>query len=187
MYRKILVPLDGSKLAETALPHVENIAKGCNTEEVILVSVTERMSGRVPIAWPREAWPLSRQEAPPTASMRSDAPGLYSRIDAMPLPERVKVLPISVGKKLLQAEKYLARIAKRMEKKGLMVRTGVLLGNPAEEIISIVDELDADLVLMATHGRSGVGRWAYGSVADKVLRASPVPVMVVRPEEAKSS
>ena len=45
MYKKILVPLDGSKLAECALHHVEELAKGCGTEEVILVSVTERVKG----------------------------------------------------------------------------------------------------------------------------------------------
>jgi len=48
MYRRILVPLDGSKLAEQALPHVETIAQGCDTEEVILVSVTERLLSRWP-------------------------------------------------------------------------------------------------------------------------------------------
>lgn len=183
MYRRILVPLDGSKLAETALPHVENIAQGCGTEEVILISVTERIPGRVSIEWPREAWPLSKQEIPRTAATPT---GISSRIDPVPLPERVKALPVAVGKKLVQAEKYLGRIAKRLEKKGIVVRTGVLLGSPAEEIVSIIDEVEADLVLMATHGRSGVGRWAYGSVADKVLRASSVPVLVVRPTASKS-
>lgn len=186
MYRRILVPLDGSKLAETALPHVENIAQGCGTEEVILISVTERIPGRVSIEWPREAWPLSKQEIPRTAAVPTGPAGIYSRIDPVPLPERVKALPVAVGKKLVQAEKYLGRIAKRLEKKGIVVRTGVLLGSPAEEIVSIIDEVEADLVLMATHGRSGVGRWAYGSVAEKVLRASSVPVLVVRPTASKS-
>ena len=48
MYKKIIVPLDGSKLAECVLPHIENIAKGSGTEEIILVTVTERVSGLLP-------------------------------------------------------------------------------------------------------------------------------------------
>jgi len=63
MYKKILVPLDGSKLAECALPHVEELAKGCNPEEVILVSVTERVKGyralegsSQPVAGPVGGW-----------------------------------------------------------------------------------------------------------------------------------
>jgi len=180
MYRRILVPLDGSKLAEQALPHVETIAQGCDTEEVILVSVTERLPGRASIAWPREAWPLSRLEAIPGAATPTGPAGIYTRSDAVPLADRIKELPVAVGKKLVQAERYLSRIARRLTKKNIPVRTGVLLGNPAEEIVAIADELEVDLVLMATHGRSGVGRWAFGSVADKVLRASNVPVLMIR-------
>ena len=110
------------------MPHVENIAKGCGTEEVILVSVTERVPGRVSIEWPREAWPLDRQEMPRTAATPTGPAGIYSRIDPIPLPERIKALPVTVGKKLVQAEKYLGRIAKRLEKKGIVDSTGVLLG-----------------------------------------------------------
>ena len=186
MYRRILVPLDGSKLAEQAIPHVESIARGCNTEEVVLVSVTERLPGHAAIAWPREAWPISRQEASQTAATPTGPAGIYSRIDAVPLTDKIKELPVAVGKKLVQAERYLNRIARRLEKKNIPVRTGVLVGNPAEEIISIIDELEVDLVLMATHGRSGVGRWAFGSVADKVLRASSVPVLMVRAADSTS-
>ena len=183
MYRRILVPLDGSKLAEAVLPHVEDIAKGCNTEEVILVSVTERIAGRAPIAWPREAWPLSRQAMPPSALTPV---GVLPVSDLMPLPRDIKDVPVVVGKMLTQAQRYLARIAKRLEKKRIKVRVGVLLGNPAEEITAIRDEVGADLILMASHGRSGVSKWAYGSVADKVLRTSSVPVLLVRVPGAKS-
>lgn len=153
MYRRIVVPLDGSKLAECVLPHVESIAKGCGVEEVILVSVTERIAARAPIEWPRTAWPAPRD---------------------------IGAVPVTVGKKQAQAERYLNRIAKRMEKKGLSVGTKVLLGNPAEEIIYFVEHDGADLIVMASHGRSGLSRWAYGSVADRVFRASKVPLLMVR-------
>ena len=148
MYNKIMVPLDGSKLAECVLPHVENIAKASNAE-VILVSVTERVSGYRPM---------------------TD----YSR----PMEERL--IPEGVGKKEKQALKYLERIAKGLEAKGIKVRTEVFLGNPAEEIALYAEHDGADLIIMASHGRSGISRWAYGSVADRVFRASCIPVLMVR-------
>ncbi|MFC1989568.1 universal stress protein [Chloroflexota bacterium] len=163
MYQKILVPLDGSKLAESVLSHVESVAKGCGTEEVILVSVTERIVGY------RSVGVRNR----PLGLLQADSRGLRS-----PLP--VTQVPVVVGKKQAVAQRYLERIARRLEKKKLKVRTKVLLGHPAEEIISFAESNGAGLILMASHGRSGVGRWAYGSIADKILRTSGIPVLMVR-------
>jgi len=149
MYKKILVPLDGSKLAECALPYAERLAKGCGTEEVILVSVTERIQGYRPIEDPSQ-----------------------------PLGQRL--IHEAAGKKEKQAQRYLGRIAKAMEAKGIRIRTEVLLGNPAEEIAIYAKHSGCDIIVMSSHGRSGPSRWAHGSVADRVLRASCVPVLMVR-------
>lgn len=166
MYRKIVVPLDGSKLAECVLPHVEDVANGCGTEEVILVSVTERIVGYAPVAQPTQ--PIVPFPIPAT----------------QPPSEVGAKVPVGVGKKQKQAQRYLERIAKRvakrLEKKGIRVRTEVLLGNPAEEIASFTAHAGADLILIASHGRSGISRWALGSIADKVFRASSVPVLMVK-------
>ena len=73
------------------------------------------------------------------------------------------------------------------EKKEIEGWGEVVIGHPAEEILRYADEKDVDLILIATHGRSGVKRWTMGSVADKVLRSSRVPVWLVRagvPEES---
>ena len=149
MYQKILVPLDGSKLAECAIPHVEKIAEGCGAEQVILVSVTERVSGyRV-----------------------MDDPG-------QPLGQRLA--PEAVGKLERQARRYLGKIAKTLEAKGIKVLEEVLMGKPADEITLYAANERCDLIIMASHGRSGPSRWARGSVADKVLRASSVPVLLIR-------
>jgi nucleotide-binding universal stress UspA family protein len=149
MYQKILVPLDGSKLAECALPHAEILAKGCGTEEVILVSVTERVQGYRPVKDPSEA-------------------------------TGQRLIPEAAGRKEKQAQRYLGRIAKAMEAKGIRIRTEVLLGNPAEEIAIYARHPGCDVVVMSSHGRSGPSRWAFGSVTDRVLRASCVPVLVIR-------
>jgi len=163
MYKKILVPLDGSKLAECALPHVEELAKGGNTEEVILVSVTERVKGYralegsgQPVASSERGWLESSQ------------------------PPGQRLIPEAFGKKEKQAQRYLDRIAKAMEAKGINVSTEVLLWKPAEAIVGYAKQSGCDLIVMASHGRSGPSRWAYGSVADRVLRASRIPVLIVR-------
>lgn len=144
-----MVTLDGSKLAECVLPHVEELAVGGMGEEVILVSVTERIQGYRAV---------------------SD----YSQ----PLGERL--VPEAVGKKERQAQRYLSKVAKGLEARGIKVQTEVLLGNPAEEIAFYAENKGCDLIVMASHGRSGPSRWAHGSVADKVFRASCVPILMVR-------
>ena len=155
MYKKVLVPLDGSKLAECVLSHVEDIAKGCGTEEVVLVSVTERIMG------------LGERR-------------VIHATEPIPAAEPVVRVPVVVGKMQRQAERYLNRIAKRLDKKGIKVRTEVLLGDPAHEIASFAEKDGDGLIIMASHGRSGLSRWTHGSVADRVFRHSTVPVLMVR-------
>ncbi len=152
MYDKILVPLDGSKLAECVLPHVEALATAFKPKEVILISVTERITG---------------------FRVMDD----YSR----PLGERL--VPEAVGKEEEQAQKYLDKIAKTLETKGIKVRTEVLMGKPAEEIIIYTHKIDRGLIVMASHGRSGISRWTHGSVADRVFRATAIPIMMIQAKD----
>jgi len=158
MYERIIVPLDGSKLAEAVLPHVEMLAHA-GADGILLLTVTERITGRGQTV----------QIADPSA--------------AVPALEPVVKLPAAVGKMQRQGERYLNRIARRLKKRGIETETAVRLGNPAEEICSFAHEQDADLIVMATHGRSGIARWALGSVSEKVLRASHIPVLMIRVTE----
>ena len=159
MYQKILVPLDGSKLAECALPHAEELAKGGNTEEVILVSATEQIRGQTRAPEAQEAYHASGD------------PGIQ-RAGAE--------ITVTLGKKERQALRYLDRIAKRLKAKGVKVRTEVLPWPPAEAIATYAEQNDVSLIVISSHGRSGPSRWAHGSVADKILRISCVPVLMVR-------
>jgi nucleotide-binding universal stress UspA family protein len=163
MYKKILVPLDGSKLAECALPHAEELAKGCDTAEIILVSVTERVQGYKAVEGSTEPFVLS-------------GGGFGSAIQ----PPAQRMVPEAFGKKEKQADRYLSRIAEKLESKGVKVHTEVLLWPPGEAIASYAEQNGADIIVMSSHGRSGPSRWAHGSVAGKVLRASCVPVLMVR-------
>jgi nucleotide-binding universal stress UspA family protein len=79
-----------------------------------------------------------------------------------------------------EAQTYLDGIAGNLAKSGINARTVILAGNPADTIAEYAEKNGADLVLVATHGRSGISRWAWGSVADRILRSACVPVLMVR-------
>lgn len=79
-----------------------------------------------------------------------------------------------------KARNYLEKAGEGLSRKGAMVKIKVGVGDAAEEIIKATDEIKADLVAMSTHGRSGISRWAFGSVTNKVLRSGNVPVLMVR-------
>ena len=157
MYKKILVPLDGSKLAECVLPHLEALATCLAGAEVILVSVTERVTGYRVIEDYTE--PFGERLVPSSGE---------------------RLVPEAVGKQEKQAQKYLDKIAKTLEAKGIKARTEVLLGKPAEEIMLYAANKGCDLIIMASHGRSGLSRWAHGSVVDKVFKATAVPILMIK-------
>jgi nucleotide-binding universal stress UspA family protein len=142
MYKKILVPLDGSELAKMALDQAEKLAKNFDAE-IILFQVVPFMP-------------------------------IYGS------PELVT--PLIVDEKQKEAaEKYLANLAEDLRKKGFkvtaMVRTGQQV---AVEIIDFAKESGADLIMMCTHGRSGITRWVLGSVALKVLTRAETPILLIR-------
>ena len=142
MYKKILVPLDGSELAKKALDQAEKLAK-CFDAEIILFQVVPFMP-------------------------------IYGS------PELVT--PLIVDEKQKEAaEKYLFNLTEELKKKGLkvtsMVRTGQVV---AMEIIDFAKESGVDLIVMCTHGRSGITRWVLGSVALKVLTRAETPVLLIR-------
>ena len=157
MFSKILVPLDGSTLAECALTYAESIAKNCGTNEVVLISVTEAVHGR---------------------SMAPEMGELYKRTDIEGISTGGgRDFGVVFGKKEKQALKYLRKVANKME--GVSVRTEVLIGNPAEEITRFAESENCDLIVMSSHGRSGPSRWAHGSVAEKVFKAICIPVLMI--------
>ena len=80
------------------------------------------------------------------------------------------------------ARQYLSKVASRLRKEGIShVRTVILQGRPDIEIMNYLAKRKVDLVVMTTHGRSGISHWLMGSVAERVMRHSPVPVLVVPP------
>jgi nucleotide-binding universal stress UspA family protein len=157
--RTILVPLDGSELAESVLPHVEALAKqrGAELVDVVLLRVCEGATSM------------------PTGQAR-----------LMYYEHRVTVdqdehLEQKMAQRKREAEDYLAGVEKRLTDAGLRVRSEVLWGNPTDEIVVYADRNPFNLIVMATHARSGLSRWAMGSVADRVVRGVSRPILLVRP------
>lgn len=168
MYKKVLVPLDGSDLAEAVLPHLQEIATGCSIPEILLISVTEPVGGRVSLkAAPTQMLALEGHVPPPRGptSLGSSYTGLLYATD----PSAMKSVPTGLGKLAGTALRYLLGVASRLERQGLKASVAVLVGNPAEEIVGFAKKENADLIVMASRGKSGFNRWDMGNVADKVV------------------
>ena len=146
MYQHIMVPLDGSELAECVLPHVEAIAKGCNVGKITLIRVVT---------------PLH----------------LHGGVESRLSPEERRRLEADSTD---IARNYLDQVVKRLTDIGIAAKSEVLYGNVIDKLVDYADRNGVDLTVIATHGRSGVSRWVWGSVADRILRSACMPVLMVR-------
>lgn len=176
MYHKVVVPLDGSKLAETAIPHLEEIARGCQIPEIYLISVTEPIRGVLKV--PDEVKLALEKSENPLAQTNNIYAGMVSPA-ASPI---LRDMPVTLGKMGKTALNYLNKIAQQLRKKGFQTEVRVLIGSPADEILRFVEEQQADLIVMASRGESGFSNWDIGSITGKVVRAARVPVFLVKPE-----
>lgn len=84
---------------------------------------------------------------------------------------------------LQEAHEYLTRVKERLTPNITSVHTKVIEGVVVDAILDYADFQGIDVIVMATHGRSGVGRWVFGSVAERVLHAANVPVFLIRAKE----
>ncbi|MFC2034298.1 universal stress protein [Chloroflexota bacterium] len=144
LIRRILVPLDGSKTGEAAIPYTLALSKALGAE-VVLLHVIE------PVITALEAHEVS-----------------------MPYP-----LPIIDDSQKASANNYLDSISKQLDKDVAKVSTAIASGAAAEQIIDYTETNDIDVIAMSTHGRSGIGRWVFGSITDKVLHSGDSTLLVV--------
>ena len=86
--------------------------------------------------------------------------------------------------KELDAQGYLEPLVEALRAKGIRAGARVRIGDPSIEIVAAAKEIGADLIAMTTHGRGGLGRLLFGSVAEAVLRAASIPVFLMRMTEA---
>jgi nucleotide-binding universal stress UspA family protein len=138
LYKKILVPLDGSELAQLTMPFAEKIA-GCLGSQIMLLYVSESLED-------------------------SRNPEHQSYLQKM-----TKV-----------AKADIKQYTDKLKRKRIKVESAILVGDPASEIVDYAQKEDFSLIVMSTHGHSGIKRWALGSVADRVLRGTEKPLVLVR-------
>lgn len=146
MFKRMLVPLDGSQLAEKALEQVKGLAEECC--EVHLLQVI-----RLPLP--------------------------------VMTPDIGMSVPVIDMEELLgEATNYLETRAGELRASGIETTVHVVEDdNIADAIVDYALEIDADLIVQSTHGRGGLSRLVFGSVAEAVLRQAPCPVMLVRAQE----
>jgi nucleotide-binding universal stress UspA family protein len=141
MYRRILLTLDGSSLAEQALPHAVAQAKHFQAE-LILLKVN---------------------------MITKEKPDLYREA----IEKAEELVRIS-------AIEYLERVATGVQDSGIEVKTVVIDGVAHEAIIQFAEEQAVDLIVISSRGQSGVNRWIMGSVADRVIRGTNIPVLLIQ-------
>ncbi len=145
MYKKILVPLDGSRTAEAVLPHAKSLAYA-EGAEIILLNIA----------------------ANPAMEFAFTDPAIAAS---------------AVAEEEQESKKYMAKVENELKSAGFKVSVMLREGGAAEGILKAAEAVGADVIAMSTHGRSGPARWLLGSVADKVVRHSRFPVMLIRANE----
>jgi nucleotide-binding universal stress UspA family protein len=144
--KRILVGLDDSRVAESILPYVGGLARGLESEVVLLKVIH---------------LPETVEEDMPPAALED----MVSKLTSI-------------------AEDYLKTVAARLQGQGLRTTTAVTVAeNVADEIARFARRESIDIIALATHARSGLSRWAYGSVAEEALHKAHLPLLMVRPSE----
>jgi nucleotide-binding universal stress UspA family protein len=156
MFETVIVPLDGSELAEAAIVPAREIAEKFGSQ-LLLLRAIEPMSHLI------ATQPPSLLESPASAEAN------------------VELIEQVVHAERDEATKYLDEVQARI---GGRTEYAVVEGQPGDAIAEVAQERGAGLVVMSSHGRGGLGRVIFGSVADTVLRNSHIPVMLIRiPDE----
>ena len=148
MYKKMLVVLDGSELAEIVFPYAKELAGRLDIDVILLHVYSQAMRGSMPM---------------------------------------YKTYIESTAKNIgMQAQQIQQSLSTSKSAKPVEVRGELVMGYHADEIIRFAEENAVNLIMMASHGRSGAQRWSIGSVADKILRAAGVPVWLVHADAEKA-
>ena len=151
MFKHIMVPLDGSSRAESALPVAARLARASGSQLTLLRVVT---------------------------------PAIELDVRPMPL---ATTSELALEEEVARANGYLVQLAASNELEGITVRTETLSGPVAKTLLLFTHLQQVDLIVMCSHGSTGLKRWVLGSVAEKVARHSAIPVLVLHEDGPKLS
>ena len=157
MYSQILVPLDGSKAAEGALDHARDLGHGTNAALHLLLVVSHLDE---------------------IAATRGGDGGIGASEYSLDLARQL------LSAKKNQSEEYLRQVASGLAEAGLQVETTVREGDASEQVVEYAKEHSIDLIVMSTRGHGAIRRFLVGSVTDRVIRSSEIPVLAIPPKDA---
>lgn len=175
MYKKVLVTLDGSELSEAVLPQVERLVAGTDAQVTLLRAMAlPTASGE------RVVESVLEVAGSPSVRLGLGQPSLMGE----PALKDGETLDQAMERIEHEMEAYLEERAQRLRAKGVKVETVVQFGDdPAGTILDYARSQDFDLIMMASHGRTGLARLVLGSVAGRILKSGVKPVLVVRPDK----
>ena len=155
MYSQILVPLDGSQAAEGALNHARDLAHGANATLHLLQVVSH----------------------PDETVVARGGDGSFAATE----------YTLDLARQLFAARKsqagsYLEQVAAKLTEGGIRIESTVREGDVAEQVVEYAKEHSIDLIVMSTRGHGAIRRFLVGSVTDRVIRSSEVPVLAIPPE-----
>ncbi len=190
MFQKLLVPLDGTELAEGILPYVSQLARGFDIP-IVLLSVVDPDTVRMPersqtaheAVQSGENMPspgaLYGARPPVDTPTHGDSQGVTAHEAGGPYASQIFERVETEIKRGLDA------VVKRLNEAGVKAQSVVSFGKPAEEIVRVAEHEGCDLIAMSTHGRNALGRGILGSVTDKIIHSSNLPTLTMTPERAK--
>lgn len=156
MFKRVLVPLDGSRFASKAMKYAVEIARNFQAEIVLLQVVKPAVTISAPVNGESVIQSPAVTEAAVQLAMNEDK------------------------RNVSNAKRYLSEKIRDIKSKNIQCSYSVTIGNPADSIIQFSQKNKIDLIIMTTHGKSGILRAVMGSVADALVRKSGKPVLVIR-------
>jgi nucleotide-binding universal stress UspA family protein len=173
MFKKILVCMDGSKLAEEILPYVIESCSGHENEVILLQVITAHIT------------------IPPPESTHAMTFGIDSKPDQIHTTDIGKTTTLEpktnlqfreIEREQLEANMHLESMAQPLRGRGLKVKTITLPGETGETILNYAHNQKASLIALTTHGNGGLKRGTLGHVAQYILKESEIPVLAVKPK-----
>ncbi len=170
MFNKIIVPLDGSELAASVVPHAACMALMMKAE-VVLVRIGTSPRGH-----------SAAKFRTIHADLRINVPGSERDVIKAQHPiyrdQEIASTETELLDSLASAETYFRRA-------GVPVRCLAAFGRPTEQILKIVEDEEAGAIMMSTHGDRGIGPWALGDTTKRIIRLARIPVITIHPHAPK--
>lgn len=160
--QRILVPLDGSALAEEVLPYAQDLASRVSGT-LFLVRIVPTAQQLTATSFPG----VAGMEGVPTMDVNAINKAMTAQVE--------------------DARAYLRDKAAALQAQGLRVEWEVRQGTAADEVIKCAQDHHIELIAISSHGRTGLGRLMFGSVADRVIREAGLPVLVIKPRRRDGS